>query len=97
MKVFRKVLFASPGLAVLILSLCADVLQIGNTNGVGTTQIAGIVVGILMMMVGVIFAGKEASSNPAQQLSLKKKLVFSSCVVSFIMLILLVGFGIYEC
>lgn len=94
--VLRKVLFALPGLAVLILSLFADVLQIGNTNGVGTTQIAGIVVGILMMMLGVIFAGREASSNPGQQLSLKKKLVFSSCVVSCIMLILLVGFGIYE-
>lgn len=51
------------GIVVLILSLLADPIGLGEAPGFGSNQIVGTIVGALLMMVGLILVGLIPTRN----------------------------------
>lgn len=90
----RSLLFAVPGIAILTLSLCADALGIGGSNGIGSVQIIAVCAGVLSILVGLAISRRAHPSN--NHLSTKKKLLFLSFCIGCVTLPLLVTVVLYK-
>lgn len=49
-----RIILIDLGIIVLVLSLIADRIGLGQYQGIGGRQIAGIVVGVLLIVIGLI-------------------------------------------
>jgi hypothetical protein len=52
------------GVILLIISLAADVIGIGNSTGFGLGQIAGAVVGVIAAVLGFVFSPRKKKEEP---------------------------------
>ena len=53
------------GIVLVLGSLLADTLGLGDSSGLGTAQIAGLVAGVILAVVGLFLAKKASAKSPA--------------------------------
>jgi cytochrome c biogenesis protein CcdA len=63
------ILFIIAGIILLLVSIMADVLKIGEVQGFGYKQILGAIVGIILFIIGLLFSRKRQEPGAADTMN----------------------------